>query len=387
MVKKTTIIIGGDISPTKRDKAAFFKGDANSLFGDILEDIQEANYSIANLEFPVIDKESPINKSGAVFGAAPGVLQAIKNAGIDFLNLANNHIYDHGAEGLKSTLKHLRQNKFDFAGAGVNRFEASRPLINEVKGIKIGILTYCEAEFSVNREMSYGANHLDLIDFSYKMQSLKKEADFIILLYHGGKENYIYPSPIQRKNCQFFIDFGVNLVVCQHSHTIGLDEAYGNGHIFYGQGNFLFDPFPLKKDWLYIGHLIRIVFEDVSEYRVETIPYLHKSFTDKTSIGIRKLCQNDIKAINWLNHVKKENAKLSQEYIEGKWKELAIKERRKYYSLIHGSSRISRKLNEKFNYLDVLYGSHKKVILKNVFHCETHLELLQSILKEDLEDE
>lgn len=382
-----TIIIGGDISPTNRDLGAFSSGDADALFSDVRNEIQTADYSIANLEFPVIDNDSPIQKSGATFGAKSDALNGIKNAGIDFLNLANNHIFDHGKKGLKSTLKHLESHKFDFAGAGFNRSQASEPFIKDIGGIKIGILTYCEAEFSVNHESDFGANHLDLIDFSYKVSSFKETVDFIILLYHGGKENYIYPSPQQRKNCKFFVDFGVNLVVCQHSHTIGIHEEYNKGHIFYGQGNFHFDPFPLKKEWLYLGFLIKVTLDGPKSFSMNTIPYVHQSFFGKDEIGIRLMSGDEIKGNSWLNFISKENKKLSQEYIEEKWNQLAIRERQKYLSILHGSSRVSRKLNEKLNYLDIIYSSGKMTILKNILNCETHLELLQTILKEDLKNE
>lgn len=382
-----TIIIGGDISPTNRDIVSFSNGDAESLFGDALHEIQSADYSIANLEFPVIDINSPIQKSGAVFGAQAEVLNGIKKAGINFLNLANNHIFDHGKEGLTSTLKHLENYQFDYAGAGFNRGIASEPFIKDVDGIKIGILTYCEAEFSVNDESDYGANHLDLIDFSYKIVELKKSCDFTLLLYHGGKENYIYPSPQQRKNCHFFIDFGVNLVVCQHSHTIGLHEEYNTGSIFYGQGNFLFDPYPLKKDWLYLGYLIKVVFHNRNSYNIETVPYIHNSFLDPFCIGIRLLTTDELIQNHWLNYVSNENKKLTTEYVQQQWNKLARKERQKYFSILHGSSKISRKLNEKLNYLSFFYSSDKKTILKNILNCETHLELIQTILTEDLKDE
>lgn len=73
------------------------------------------------------------------------------------------------------------------------------------------------------------------------MENLRKKVDYVIVLYHGGKEHYRYPSPYLQKVCRRLVDKGADLVVCQHSHCIGCEEKYKSGTIVYGQGNFLFD--------------------------------------------------------------------------------------------------------------------------------------------------
>lgn len=70
---------------------------------------------------------------------------------------------------------------------------------------------------------------------------MSNACDYTIVLYHGGKEHYRFPSPNLQKYCRKFIEKGANIVICQHSHCIGCEENYKNGKIIYGQGNFLFD--------------------------------------------------------------------------------------------------------------------------------------------------
>jgi len=48
--------------------------------------------------------------------------------------------------------------------------------------------------------------------------------------------NFLTP----KKLCKFFIDSGVDAIVCQHSHCAGSFEHYKNRPIIYGQGNFIF---------------------------------------------------------------------------------------------------------------------------------------------------
>lgn len=63
----------------------------------------------------------------------------------------------------------------------------------------------------------------------------------MIVLYHGGKEHYRYPSPYLQKVCRKLVDKGAGIVICQHSHCVGAMENWNGGTIIYGQGNFLFD--------------------------------------------------------------------------------------------------------------------------------------------------
>ena len=108
----TTLLIGGDVCPTARDTALFEQGSADRLFQDLHGEFEAADFSVVNLECPLIARKSPIEKDGPALGAPVGCTDGLKAAGIDAVNLANNHILDHGEQGLLSTLGAL-------AGAGV----------------------------------------------------------------------------------------------------------------------------------------------------------------------------------------------------------------------------------------------------------------------------
>ncbi|WP_299119783.1 CapA family protein [uncultured Winogradskyella sp.] len=374
------IIIGGDICATKRDENAFLEGDASLLFDDMLPEIKAADLAIANLETPLISESTPIKKSGAVFGNSPKMLNAIKRSGISFLNLANNHILDHGQKGLKNTLEALKSLEFSYSGAGESLEAASEPFSTTIKGKRISILSYTEHEFSIAEHGKSGANPVDVIDFVTKIKTLKETNDFIILLYHGGKENYHLPSPKQQKLCRFYIDQGVNMVVCQHSHSAGVYEKYNNGSIFYGQGNFVFDPYPLKKDWLYKGFLIEVLLHDDNSTAFKFIPYIHKSFY-KDEIGIRKMSKEESQP--FLDYINKESQKMikNPRYIQEEWIKLSKSLENTYFSILNGNGRLMRKLNEKSSWLKSIYKNDRKLVLKNIVTCETHREIVETILK------
>lgn len=150
----------------------------------------------------------------------------------------------------------LNAHRIAYVGAGENAHEAQKAYIFSVKGIAYGVFSCTEHEFSAASYNTPGANIYDPLYSFEQVQQLSEQCDYAIVLYHGGKEYYRYPSPNLRRVCRRFVEKGANLVVCQHSHCVGCRESYMNGEIVYGQGNFLFDAG--NDDFWNSGVLIRV---------------------------------------------------------------------------------------------------------------------------------
>jgi len=228
MSKKVSIIVGGDICPIGRNEKLFEAGDAGHIFNDLLIDFERADFSVVNLECPLIRNESPIFKHGPVLGVNSECIKGIKNAGIDLVNLANNHILDHGGNGLQQTLEVFKKFGIGTVGAGRNIDQARQLYTKVLNGIRIAILGLAEHEFSIASRNSYGANPIDIIDYVRNVRSNKKDFDYLIVLLHGGNENFPYPSPRLRETCHFLVETGANAVVVQHTHCAGGYEKYKN---------------------------------------------------------------------------------------------------------------------------------------------------------------
>ena len=239
------IIFGADCVPTEVNHKELSEGDAVALVGEeLLSVLRSADYRVFNLEVPLTDVETPMRKSGPGLIAPTATVNGYKALGVDLLALANNHMLDHGKEGMTSTIKTLDEAGIARVGGGFSQEEASKPHIIEAEGKRIGIYACCEHEFSWARDYGYGANGFEPLDTPDEIAELKKQCDYVVVLYHGGKEHYLYPSPRLRKVCRKIVDKGADLVLCQHTHCIGAKEDYHGGNIVYGQGNFIF-----KKDW------------------------------------------------------------------------------------------------------------------------------------------
>ena len=238
------IIIGADIVPIDKNMALFENAKVDELVGsELLGVLKDADYRIFNLEVPLTKELHPISKMGPNLAASAESVAGIKALGADLLTLANNHIMDQGVKGLKSTLQVLKEAGIATVGVGKNLEEASRPYRTEINGKMYGIYACAEHEFSIAGKDTPGANPFDPLESLDRIAALKGQCDYVIVLYHGGKECYRYPSPYLQKVCRKIVEKGADLVVCQHSHCIGCREEYLGGTIVYGQGNFLFPKY------------------------------------------------------------------------------------------------------------------------------------------------
>ena len=67
------------------------------------------------------------------------MLEGFVNAGIDLVNLANNHTRDFGYDALLDTFTHLGEYGIGYFGAGNDITEAQGLVIKEVNGIKLAL--------------------------------------------------------------------------------------------------------------------------------------------------------------------------------------------------------------------------------------------------------
>ena len=238
---KKTILIGADIVPTLSNIALFEAGDARSILtGGLYELFCETDYKIFNLECPLSDISEPILKSGPNLKASAASINGYKAMGIDLLCLANNHTLDQGKAAFADTLKVVSGAGISYVGGGLTEEEVRKPHTFELGGVKFGVINFCEHEFSWFDDYGIGANGFDPLYSLDEVSSLKSECDYVIALYHGGREHYRYPSPELQRICRRIAEKGADLVVCQHTHCVGAGERWAGSEIVYGQGNTVF---------------------------------------------------------------------------------------------------------------------------------------------------
>lgn len=372
-----SIVIGADLVPTKSNVELFEKGDIDTLIGSELKDIiLNADYRIFNLEIPLTDESNPIKKCGPNLIASTKCISAYKAMNIDLLTLANNHILDQGKKGLESSIETLKSAGISYVGVGDSIKDASKPKIICCNGKKIGIYACVEHEFTVATEIDSGANPIDLLETPDHIVELKKQCDYVIVLYHGGKEQYRYPSPNLHKTCRKLVEKGADLVICQHSHCIGCKEEYLQGTIVYGQGNFLFDD--EENEYWQTSLLIMLS----SDFEVKYIPLKKTGNSVRLAKGAE--AENILEQFNIRSEEILDSDKVYQHYSE-----LAVQYKNHYLFSVMKIKRgllyrIINKLTKGSldkNIINKAFNSMYRYELENYVECEAHRELLLNILK------
>ena len=243
------LLICGDIIPTPNNEQLMIDGKVDEVFGDTLELFRAADFRFCNMEGALTTGGIAINKCGPNIRANPASVAAYKAIGMDLISLANNHSLDWGKEGLRETFETLRGAGIAFTGAGYNAEEARRPYRITIGGHKISFITVAEHEFTIANADRAGANPFDPFDTIEDIEAEKRDGYIVIVIYHGGKENYRYTSPNTRRRCRKMAEHGADFIFCQHTHCVCCYEEYADCHICYGQGNTLFARVTSPETW------------------------------------------------------------------------------------------------------------------------------------------
>lgn len=372
-MNQISILIGGDLGPTKSNYSHFSSGTIEEIIDQNLLDIlMSADIRIFNLEVPLIQKNNPIKKDGPVLSAPVSTIQGIKKLDPTLFTLANNHIMDHGKEGLLSTIEQLLQQRIEYVGAGENLSVASRPLILDKQGHRIGLYACAEHEFSIAGKNHHGANPVDLLEVSDHISTLKSDCDQVIVLFHGGKEYYRYPTPELQRICRKMASSGADLVVCQHSHCIGAYEKYGDGIIVYGQGNFLFDRH--DDEFYQTGLLVNLKLGNKTE--IDFIPI------QKNGNGV-KMPDSDYSTRILTDFYKRSEEIKDHEFVESQFDEYCLKNGQYYLATLAGLGKTIRRIDKVLNrpLTRLIYSKRKLNTIQNHFECETHREIMVRYIK------
>ena len=238
-----------------------------SLIADALGN---ADYTIANLETTIGKCRGQGYSGYPSFNSPRALLDALKDAGVDFLTLANNHMLDRRLEGVLNTVGYVEAYGFDHGGANRSLEEKARPVIAEVNGIRIGFI--CETRYTNSQEnylkledREYAINYLRAGEFQEDLQRLKDEnVDVIIAIPHWGEEYMRKPDQKTQQIARAMIAMGVDVILGSHPHVAqpiqmltvkGEDGQERTGLVAYSMGNFL-----SNQNWRYANASLMVDF-------------------------------------------------------------------------------------------------------------------------------
>lgn len=205
------------------------------LFGDCAPIFDEADEVVGNFETVV---HTPLDKSlkENQMCCDESILKDLADVGFSVLNIANNHIMQHGAEGFENTK--IACEKYGIKPIGI---KDAPPYIKTIKDMKLAFLSLCiHLEWYEPDNVLYENSIEKTLN---RIKSLKNEnSDMIIIVsVHWGDEYATYPSNAQITLAHKMVDIGADIILGHHSHVYQGIEEYNNSLIVYGQGNFVSD--------------------------------------------------------------------------------------------------------------------------------------------------
>ncbi len=191
-----------------------------------------SDIGLVNLESPLLRAEGQPWQS--LFAGSHEFVDFLNSVGINVVNVANNHILEHGLEGFRNTLDLLDESRIAYIGSILDGNDnVYRATINGVSVAISGFNSIHDID-----PVGYGVFSIDEI-----MKCIKKMGgvDFKILSLHWGNEYIQVPSYDQIETAKMFIDAGVDVIIGHHPHVIQPVMQYKNGLILFSLGNCLFD--------------------------------------------------------------------------------------------------------------------------------------------------
>jgi poly-gamma-glutamate capsule biosynthesis protein CapA/YwtB (metallophosphatase superfamily) len=243
-----TLAFAGDVHFPEADggvpnRTGKLLADPATAFGPIAEVLSAADVAMLNLETAVTTGDTPEEKA-FVFRAPPEAFEAVREAGVDLVSLANNHALDYGRDGLADTLASAAQAGVPVVGAGEDAAAAYAPWIAEVSGVRVAFVGLSQVwdlweSWRADGDRSGLAYALDAERALAAVRAARSAADVVVVYMHWGEEGNECPVGEMTGFAEELVAAGADVVTGTHAHLMlgggWLDRSY----VQYGLGNFL----------------------------------------------------------------------------------------------------------------------------------------------------
>lgn len=261
-----TLAFVGDVMLGRLVNDTIGKRKSAAFWGTTLPVLQQADAVIGNLEFAITRhiKEWRQTSKAFHFRADPGAVDILKAGHFTCVSLANNHMLDFEADGLRDTIDNLDQAGIKHAGAGETASQARAPCLFDVAGRRIAVISLTDNEpaFAAGGDRP-GVNYVDLgkkkASETILLQAVDEakaaDADLIVLSAHLGPNMVERPSRRIRDFSLLAADLGVHIFHGHSAHVFQGVELRTGRVILHDTGDFIddymVDP-AMHNDWSFL---------------------------------------------------------------------------------------------------------------------------------------
>lgn len=218
---RVRIVFGGDVMAHTPQLTAAQTAEGYSFdrsFEYVAPIMQQADLAIVNLE-TTLSRRAPYT-GYPMFRAPAELAVALQRAGVDAVALANNHICDRGAAGLRSTIEIVDSLGIKHTGAYSDSL-SRQPLYLSAAGIKLAVLNYTYGTNGLPTPRGMVVNRIDTVQMAADIASIdRSRADAVCVMVHWGEEYQRKPNSAQRAMAEFCHRQGVELIIGSHPHVV-----------------------------------------------------------------------------------------------------------------------------------------------------------------------
>lgn len=284
----TTLSFVGDVNFTSHIADGIEKNGIKWPFEKVRDILRSSDFTVANLESPAGTGGEKYCKKLVYFRADPKYLDALNDAGIDLVSLANNHALDYGPDVLNQTMEELTKRHIQYMGIVKDSSHENEPVVVNINDLKIGFLAYCNA---CPNEFSPGKDRIGVsVGYSFavidQIKKLRPLVDFIIVFPHWGSEYYGVDNN-QWRLMDKIANAGADLIVGAHPHVLQKISTFIMGPdknfvVAYSLGNFLF-----PMGW-YIAHDSAILNIHLEKGKMITYDFVPVSLNTNRPVPARQ---------------------------------------------------------------------------------------------------
>ena len=228
--------------------------DFTDMFSEISSIMGDADYTIADVEGSL---GGTADASGSTrLLTPPSLIQALKDCGVDMINMANDHVLDGGFSDLQAAIANCQAAGMEYVGAAASKEERDTPKIIDINGIRVGFIGYIETLNGMETQtdaaaVEYGVNLAARSNPRGDIQALRGAgAEVIVACVSWGEMLNREATQTQQMMAQTLAQYGVDVILGYNPHVIQRAiwlEMTNNGSVtqrtlcMLSSGNFLSD--------------------------------------------------------------------------------------------------------------------------------------------------
>ncbi|KFE68454.1 hypothetical protein DB31_7691 [Hyalangium minutum] len=209
------------------------------VFGPIADVLRTSDVAVVNLETPVTDNKKAVTRE-LLFNAPSAMVRALAAAGVKVVSTGNNHARDQHLTGVLETLRHLDAAGIQHTGTGVSLETAWEPVVMEVKGVRLGFLSFTRWLNGYSNPKDPAEAHVAYVPYPVhvknrgvsvehaveRVRMAAARCDVLIVMVHWGTEYAGQPRPEEKQVARALIDAGAGAVIGHHPHVLQPLESY-----------------------------------------------------------------------------------------------------------------------------------------------------------------